>query len=223
MLPQRTTRKLLSTLSPPESIHAVQILMPTFPGQLRYICKNLFHAVYVVDPATSCGLEAMCQDCYISMTVNLQSVDLTISLYGNNFPMRFGLILYSSKFLREIGCGDPSLSAVKCIGQSNEDITSMVFASLSFIFLPLVDKSPVLTQVNRLRVESEDDAPEVHPVEGAFVESTLPKVKSPPQDMLLKLEKEQSFKELAQESSMSVFKLVLFKLQCCLTSSKLCL
>lgn len=36
----------------------VQILMPVFPGQLRYIRKNLFHAVSVIDPATICGLEA---------------------------------------------------------------------------------------------------------------------------------------------------------------------
>lgn len=36
----------------------MQILMPVFPGQLRYIRKNLFHAVYVLDPATICGLEA---------------------------------------------------------------------------------------------------------------------------------------------------------------------
>jgi UDP-glucose:glycoprotein glucosyltransferase len=34
-----------------------EILMPAFPGQLRYIRKNLFHAVYVIDPATACGLE----------------------------------------------------------------------------------------------------------------------------------------------------------------------
>jgi UDP-glucose:glycoprotein glucosyltransferase len=32
--------------------------MPVFPGQLRYIRKNLFHAVYVLDPGTICGLEA---------------------------------------------------------------------------------------------------------------------------------------------------------------------
>lgn len=33
--------------------------MPVFPGQLRYIRKNLFHAVYVLDPASICGLEVM--------------------------------------------------------------------------------------------------------------------------------------------------------------------
>ena len=29
--------------------------MPVFPGQLRYIRKNLFTGVYVFDPATVCG------------------------------------------------------------------------------------------------------------------------------------------------------------------------
>jgi hypothetical protein len=43
-----------------------------------------------------------------------------------------------------------------------------------------------------------------------------PKVKTPPQDILLKLAKEQTYKELSQESSMFVFKLGLNKLQCCL-------
>lgn len=32
--------------------------MPVFPGQLRYIRKNIFHAVYVLDPASISGLEA---------------------------------------------------------------------------------------------------------------------------------------------------------------------
>ena len=37
---------------------SLQILMPVFPGQLRYIRKNLFHAVFVLDPGSTCGLEA---------------------------------------------------------------------------------------------------------------------------------------------------------------------
>lgn len=32
--------------------------MPVYPGQLRYIRKNMFHAVYLLDPATECGAEA---------------------------------------------------------------------------------------------------------------------------------------------------------------------
>lgn len=43
-----------------------------------------------------------------------------------------------------------------------------------------------------------------------------PKTKTPPQDILLKLEKDQSFKEISQESSLSIFKLGLAKLQCVL-------
>lgn len=43
-----------------------------------------------------------------------------------------------------------------------------------------------------------------------------PTAKSPPQDILLKLEKEKPFGELSQESSNFVFKLGLAKLQSCL-------
>ncbi|RVW24175.1 UDP-glucose:glycoprotein glucosyltransferase [Vitis vinifera] len=84
-IPQSTVQKLLATQPPPESnmfridfrsthVHYLndleedaryrrwrsninEILMPVFPGQLRYIRKNLFHAVYVLDPASVCGLE----------------------------------------------------------------------------------------------------------------------------------------------------------------------
>lgn len=49
------------------------------------------------------------------------------------------------------------------------------------------------------------------------------KVKSPPQDTLLKLEKELTFNELSQESSMFAFKLGLANLQCCLLMNGLVL
>jgi len=35
-----------------------QLLMPVFPGQMRYVRKNLYHAVYVIDPASPKGLLA---------------------------------------------------------------------------------------------------------------------------------------------------------------------
>lgn len=43
-----------------------------------------------------------------------------------------------------------------------------------------------------------------------------PQAKTPPQDTLLKLEKEHTFKELSEESSLFVSKLGLAKKQCCL-------
>jgi len=30
----------------------VQLLMPLYPGQMYQIRKNLFHAVYIIDPAS---------------------------------------------------------------------------------------------------------------------------------------------------------------------------
>lgn len=43
-----------------------------------------------------------------------------------------------------------------------------------------------------------------------------PRAKSPPQDTLLRLEKDQTLNELSQESSMFAFKLGLAKLECSL-------
>ncbi|XP_065869567.1 UDP-glucose:glycoprotein glucosyltransferase isoform X2 [Euphorbia lathyris] len=233
-VPRSAIRKLLSSMSPSESntlrvdfrsthVHYLnnleedamykrwrnnmqEILMPVFPGQLRYIRKNLFHAVYVLDPATSCGLE---------------SIDMVISLYENNFPMRFGLMLYSSNFIKKIEVSGGDITLMDNDSQAQEDISSLIIR----LFIYIKENHGVktafrfLSNINRLRmesVESADDLPEMHHVEGSFVETILPKVKSPPQDILLKLEKEQTFKELSQESSMSVFKLGLYKLQCCL-------
>ncbi|KAJ6389720.1 hypothetical protein OIU77_027940 [Salix suchowensis] len=232
-VPHSTIRKLLLTASPPESnmirvdfrsshVHYLnnleedamykrwrnnlnEILMPVFPGQLRYIRKNLFHAVYVLDPATSCGLE---------------SVDMILSLYENNLPMRFGLILYSSKFIKKATIHGLHLSAKDNDGETEEDISSLIIRLFIYIKESYGTQTAFqfLSNVNRLRMlsDSADDVPETHHVDEAFVETILPKVKSPPQDILLKLAKEQTYKELSQESSMFVFKLGLNKLQCCL-------
>ncbi|XP_057737491.1 UDP-glucose:glycoprotein glucosyltransferase [Arachis stenosperma] len=228
-IPHSTVRKLLSTSPPSESstfrvdfrsTHVYylnnleedamykrwrsnlnEILMPVFPGQLRYIRKNLFHAVFVLDPATSCGLK---------------SIDLIISLYENNVPMRFGIILYSSKYIMQL-----ENHSTKDGDKFEEDISDMIIRLFSYIKenygTPLAFQ--FLSNVNKLHTESDghaDDALELHHVEGAFVETILPKVKSPPQEMLLKLEKEQKLKELSHESSMHVFKLGLSKLECSL-------
>ncbi|KAA8545514.1 hypothetical protein F0562_020298 [Nyssa sinensis] len=233
-IPPSTVRKLLSTLPPPESnmfrvdfrsihVHYLnnlevdarykrwrstlnEILMPVFPGQLRYIRKNLFHAVFVLDPASICGLE---------------SIDMIISLYENNLPMRFGVILYSTNFIKkiEMNGGELPLASVETVNHIGEDMSGLIMR----LFIYIKENHGIqmafqfLSNVNRLRIDSMDpaeDGPEMHHVEGAFVETLLPKAKSPPQDTLLKLEKEQTFNEQSHESSMFVFKLGLVKLQC---------
>ncbi|KAK4847166.1 hypothetical protein QYF36_026505 [Acer negundo] len=204
-----------------------EILMPVFPGQLRYIRKNLFHAVYVLDPATSCGLEV---------------IEMIKSMYENSFPMRFGVIFYSANFIEkiEISGGDLQASATKDDSQVKEDVSSLIIRLFFYIKENRGTQSPFqflsnvcagysiillgymlteIIEINRLWMESAnsaDDAIEMHHVEGAFVETVLPKANSPPQNLLLKLEKEQTFKEHAQDSSIFVFKLGLAKMQCCL-------
>ncbi|XP_028121931.1 UDP-glucose:glycoprotein glucosyltransferase-like [Camellia sinensis] len=82
--------------------------MPVFPGQLCYIRKNLFHAVLVLDPGSACGLE---------------SIDMIISLYENNLPMRFGVILFSTKFIKMIEMNDGEIPAAP---MSNDDVSSLI-------------------------------------------------------------------------------------------------
>ncbi|XP_015878960.3 UDP-glucose:glycoprotein glucosyltransferase isoform X1 [Ziziphus jujuba] len=235
-VPPSTVRKLLSTLPPSDSnmfridfrsthVHYInnleedakyrrwrnnlnEILMPVFPGQLRYIRKNLFHTVSVIDPATVCGLEG---------------IDMVMSLYENNIPMRFGIIMYSSKLIKKIETGGGGIysSSMENDNQIEDDLSSLIIRL--FIYIKenhgIQTAFQFLSNINKLRIESDgstDDALEIHHVEGAFVETVLPKAKSHPQDLLLKLEKEQTFKELSLETSMFVFKLGLAKQQCCL-------
>ncbi|MBA0862880.1 hypothetical protein Goshw_013908 [Gossypium schwendimanii] len=207
-IPHSTVRKVLLTETPPElnmfrvdfrsaHVHYLnnlekdamyrrwrnninEILVPVFPGQPHYIRKNLYHAVYVLDPATS--------------------IDIITSLYENTFPMRFGVILYSAQFIKkiEMSGGELHSSALEHDSEIENDKSSLV---------------------NRLRTESAgstDEAVEMHHIEGAFVETELSKAKSSPREILLKLKKEQTFKEMSQESSLSVFKLGVGTLQCCL-------
>ncbi|KAM7250288.1 hypothetical protein ACFE04_022171 [Oxalis oulophora] len=230
-IPHSTVRKLLMTLPPSESNtfridfrsphvqylndlekdamykrwrnNLNELLMPVFPGQLRYIRKNLFHAVYILDPATICGLE---------------SIDMITSLYENSIPMRFGVVLYSSKFVKDV---EISGGELHLLPDHKEDISSLIIRLFLYIKENHGSQTAFqfLSDINRLRTESEDtanEAPEMHHVEGAFVDTMLPKAKTPPQELLLKLEKDQNFKEQAQESSMSVFQLGLDKLHCSL-------
>ncbi|TYJ03442.1 hypothetical protein E1A91_A12G028100v1 [Gossypium mustelinum] len=235
-IPHSTVRKLLLTVTPPElntfrvdfrsaHVHYLnnleedamyrrwrnninEILVPVFPGQPHYIRKNLYHAVYVLDPATVCGL---------------QSIDMITSFYENTFPMRFGVILYSAQFIKkiEMSGGELHSSALEHDSEIENDKSSLIIQLFIYIKENHGPQTAFqfLSNVNRLRIESAestDEAVEMHHIEGAFVETDLSKAKSSPQEILLKLKKEQTFKEMSQESSLSVFKLGVGTLQCCL-------
>ncbi|XP_051146784.1 UDP-glucose:glycoprotein glucosyltransferase [Andrographis paniculata] len=230
-IPPSTVKKLLSILPPSESdalrvdfrshhVHYInnlevdaiykrwrsninEILMPVFPGQLHYIRKNMFHAVYVLDPASPRGLE---------------TVDLIISLFENNLPMRFGVILYSAKLIEKVEANDGELP-IKSLEDDQEDVSTLIIQL--FVYIKenhgTLMAFQFLSNVNKLRLESgAEDDPETHLVEGAFVETILPKAKSPPQDTLQRLVKDQTLNKLSLESSMFAFKLGLNKLDCAL-------
>lgn len=230
-IPEPTTRKLLSTVLPSESsmfridfrsshVHYInnleedslykrwrsninEILMPTFPGQLRYIRKNLFHAVYVIDPATSCGLEV---------------IDMIANLYENQFPMRFGVILYSTTFIEKVEKNGGEKISDFSVSSTDEDISSLIIRLFVYIkeHHGMLTAFKFLSNVRSEFGDSGEDAPERHQVEGAFIDAVLSKSKSPPQDVLLKLDQEKDYKDVAQESSMFVFKLGLSQRKCCL-------
>uniref|UniRef100_A0A1D1XJM9 UDP-glucose:glycoprotein glucosyltransferase n=2 Tax=Anthurium amnicola TaxID=1678845 RepID=A0A1D1XJM9_9ARAE len=186
-----------------------EVLMPVFAGQFRYIRKNLYTTVYVFDPATVCGSE---------------SIDTILSMYGDSVPMRFGIILYSSKLIKylEDNGGELAESSVRdTVNDSGEDVSILVIRLFLYIEKTYDVQSAFrfLSNVNKLwsaSVDPNEETLEVHHVEGAFVETLQSKAKSSPQDTLLKLEMDLSFKVEAEESSHFVFKLGLSRLQCCL-------
>ncbi|VAH04245.1 unnamed protein product [Triticum turgidum subsp. durum] len=203
-LPQSAARKILSAAPPAESnsfrvdfrsshVHYLnnleedalykrwrsnlnELLMPVYPGQMRYIRKNLFHAVYVFDPASACGAEA--------------SLFLTFSLKNDG-------------------------------SKSDEDTSTLIMRL--FLYIKETYSTQLafqfLSDIHRLRNGGDDyseEPVEVHHVEEAVVDSLLSGAKSHPQDVLLKLQKENLYKQDAEENSRFVHKLGLYKLQCCL-------
>ncbi|XP_037406433.1 UDP-glucose:glycoprotein glucosyltransferase-like isoform X2 [Triticum dicoccoides] len=225
-LPQSAARKILSAAPPAESnsfrvdfrfshVHYLnnleedalykrwrsnlnELLMPVYPGQMRYIRKNLFHAVYVFDPASACGAE---------------TIDTILSLHQDSVPVRFGIIMYSSRLINVIEENDGS--------KSDEDTSTLIMRL--FLYIKETYSTQLafqfLSDIHRLRNGGDDyseEPVEVHHVEEAFVDSLLSGAKSHPQDVLLKLQKENLYKQDAEENSRFVHKLGLYKLQCCL-------
>lgn len=91
----------------------------------------------------------------------LQSIDTITSLYENNFPMRFGVILYSTKFVKHMELtGGGIYSSVKENDSHNEDdISSLVIFSFfcSFFYLSCISTESKLFSTFILSVLSAHD------------------------------------------------------------------
>ncbi|XP_078432136.1 EMS-MUTAGENIZED BRI1 SUPPRESSOR 1 isoform X2 [Wolffia australiana] len=185
-----------------------EILMPVFPGQMRYIRKNLFTAVYIFDPASACGS---------------QIVDSILSMFGESIPIRFGVMLYSSQLLKySQGNGGGNHSPANPDGyDSGKDVSILVIqlflyikgtygAHSAFMFLSNINKFWSHTS------EASEEGLEFENVEEAFVEFLKSKSVNLPQETLNDLQNDLKFKKEAEESSLLVFNLGLSKRSCSL-------
>ncbi|KAF8672264.1 hypothetical protein HU200_049461 [Digitaria exilis] len=172
-LPQSAARKILSAPPPAES----NSFRVDFRSSHVHYLNNLEE-------------DAM----YRRWRSNLQeTIDMILSLYQDNVPIRFGIIMYSSRLINVI---------------EESDGTPPVYDG--------EDTSILIHKSRNGEDDYNEDLVEALHVEGAFVDSLLSSAKSHPQDVLLKLQKENMYKEEAEESSRFVYKLGLYKLQCCL-------
>ncbi|KAH7387951.1 hypothetical protein KP509_16G050200 [Ceratopteris richardii] len=180
-----------------------ELLMPVFPGQMRYIKKNLFNAVYVIDPATPSGL---------------QVVDIILYYYENHVPMRFGIILMSASVVKSISANGGELPEVG----SQKDLSTLT----GKLFLYVKENQGLhaafkfLSRVNENRggdMESQNNDPvELIHIEEAFFDTIRSRAKSPPQEVLLKLEEGSDYDESFLKSTLFVYKLGLQDMQPCL-------
>lgn len=189
-----------------------ELLMPVFPGQFHYIRKNLYHAVYVIDPSSAAGLKA---------------VDTIMYMFENHVPMRFGIILFSSKLAESIEENDGEIPAYFDENNKNEfrkgeeDTSSLIIS----LFLYIEENYGMRMAVQFLiglsnhwvaSKADDDEVVETSHVEDAFVEALKSKSNSPPQEILLKMKNELTFKERADQSTFFVYKLGLSRMQPCL-------
>eukprot|EP00250_Pteridium_aquilinum_P011892 c20372_g1_i1 orf=227-5122(+) len=181
-----------------------ELLMPVFPGQMRYIKKNLFNAVYIVDPASPAGLKV---------------VDTILYYYENNVPMRFGIILSSSSASKSIADSGGELPGIG----TQKDLSTL--AGKLFLYVKdnygALAAFQFLSRVNEARggdmeSQNDNDPVELTHIEEAFFDTIRARAKSPPQEILLKLEKGSENEESILQSTLFVYKLGLQELQPCL-------
>ncbi|KAG0591180.1 hypothetical protein KC19_1G156300 [Ceratodon purpureus] len=180
-----------------------ELLMPVFPGQMRYVRKNLFHAVYVIDPATPKGMLA---------------VEAFSTLYENNYPMRFGVILLSGKVLEHIEANGPD--GVSKYKDLETDLSTLVTRLFLYIKEEYDDKElplKFLTNLHAAWAEDSDGDEDVPVQRSHVVDAFMGVLKSKQKSteglkeqttrILDRLDTESDYKEEALGSSLFVYKL----------------
>ncbi|EPS69252.1 hypothetical protein M569_05510, partial [Genlisea aurea] len=195
-IPPSVVRNLLSVLPPSES------------ASLRVDFRSA-HVHYI----NNLEVDAM----YKRWRSNInETIDMVISLFENNLPVRFGVILYSAKSVEKIEAKNDVLSSSD-LKSDLEDISDLIIRL--FIYVKehhgVLAAFQFLSNVNRLRIESAaEDSLEVYHLETAFLDTLLPTAKSPPQETMSRLKEDKTLNELSQESTSFAVKLGFATLGC---------
>lgn len=183
------------------------LLMPVFPGKMHYIRKNLFHAVYILDPVSPSGLKA---------------VETILYYYENGVPMRFGVILISPHVADSISENGGELPVDGTLKDALSDLSSLA-ARLFFYVKDNYGAQAAfqfLSRINEAKgggFDGQNSEPvELTHIEEAFFDTVKPKAKSPPQEILLKFENGMEYKEQVLQSTLFVYKLGLHRMHPCL-------
>ncbi|KAL3679974.1 hypothetical protein R1sor_022930 [Riccia sorocarpa] len=181
-----------------------EILMPAYPGQMRYIRKNLYHAVYVIDPA---------------LPVELKLVENIVYYVQNHVPVRFGVILASSKQIEAVESKGGDVSALP---ESEEvDVSEMIIRMFHY-FRENMEVQTAFGFLNLVwlneEVEKREEGDE--PVSASVAETVfidILRAKGKSSEAIFKSLKEGTeFKEKVLDSSVFVYKLGLSQMHPCM-------
>ncbi|BFI40446.1 UDP-glucose:glycoprotein glucosyltransferase [Marchantia polymorpha subsp. ruderalis] len=182
-----------------------EILMPAYPGQMRYIRKNLYHAVYIIDPA---------------LPVELKLLETMTYYVQNSVPMRFGVIFMSSKKIKAIESHGGDIAAT--LETTGEEDVSELIIRLFHYFKENMDLQTAFGFLNLVNEELDgsgevDEEPfQASVAENIFLDILREKGKSTGPTILQNLKEGNEFKEKALESSAFAYRLGLSPMHPCM-------
>ncbi|CAM6098919.1 unnamed protein product [Calypogeia fissa] len=181
-----------------------QLLMPAYPGQMRYIRKNLYHTIYIIDPASPSGLK---------------TVERMSHYFQNNVPMRFGVGFLSSQILNKIETHGGDFPSTK-ESDEEEDVSELAIR-LVFYLKENFDMTVAVGFLNLVHEawdgsgDDENEPISASYYEDVFVDILRARGKSGP-SILHELKEGDDFRDAVFESTKFVYKLGLSQMNPCM-------
>eukprot|EP00850_Spirogloea_muscicola_P001842 SM000007S20802 [mRNA] locus=s7:271985:281468:- [translate_table: standard] len=184
-----------------------ELLMPAYAGQIRAVRKNLFHAIYIIDPATPAGL---------------QVVEAIMDQFQRFLPVRSAVMLAATDVLRQMEQHGSDLVPVAEPSPSDMVIRAFLYLRDNFEMRAAFD---FLINIGQLQEEVYSDESFEDPVAYTVVESAFAKAMGSQRarysedqalEVLRDLGESEAYAALAANSSAAVFKLGLSRSLPCL-------